>query len=249
MERWWKDCGCSSGQQPDWNQAWRTPLREAFDWLRDALAPAFEAKLQGVVTDPWAARNDYIQVVLDRSPAAVDAFLNRWAARPFNDAEKTRVIKLMELQRHAMLMYTSCGWFFDDVSGIETVQIIQYAARALQIAEDVFGDGRESRFLELLQKAHSNIAAQGDGRRIYECLVAPAKVDLETVGAHFAMSSLFEEYPETTPIYCYTAQREHARHGRSIGPNWRSAGYGSPPTSRANRHASVSASCIGVTTT
>src|SRR5581483_9817986 len=126
-----------------WNQAWRGPLREALDWLRDTLAPPFEEKARELLKDPWAARDGYIDVVLDRHPENVSAFLSRHAARELSQPERLTVLKLMEMQRHLMLMYTSCGWFFDELSGIETVQVIEYAGRAVQLAQELFGDHTE----------------------------------------------------------------------------------------------------------
>jgi hypothetical protein len=117
-------------------------------------------------------------------------------------------LKLLELQRHAMLMYTSCGWFFDELSGIETVQVIQYAGRAVQIGHEMFGDGLEEGFLNLLELAKSNMPEHRDGRLIYEKFVKPAMVNLEKVGAHYAISSLFEQYPPKSRIYAYEVDRE-----------------------------------------
>lgn len=211
VERWRSDCGCNSGGHPGWNQAWRAPLRETFDWLRDTLAPQYEEKARTLLRDPWEARDAYIDVVLDRRRENVEAFFARHAARPLNDDEKITALKLLELQRHAMLMYTSCGWFFDDLSGIETVQVIQYAARALQLAGELFGDSLETSFLERLEKAKSNVPEHKDGRTIYEKSVRPALVDLAKVGAHYAVSSLFEEYNRTTRTYCYRVEREDYR--------------------------------------
>jgi alpha-amylase/alpha-mannosidase (GH57 family) len=203
VERWRSDCGCSSGGHPGWNQAWRAPLREALDWLRDTLCPKYEEKAGTLLKDSWAARDDYIAVILDRSPESVEWFLSQHATRELNEAEKIAVLKLLELQHYAMLMYTSCGWFFDELSGIEAVQIIQYAGRALQLAEQVFGDAIEPRFLEILERAKSNIPRYGNGRRIYEKFVKLAMVDLTKVAAHYAISSLFEDYGEQPRIYCY----------------------------------------------
>ncbi len=211
VERWRSDCGCNSGAHPDWNQDWRTPLREAFDWLRDTLAVAYEEKAHAFLRDPWEARNEYIQLVLDRSKERVEAFLHEHAVRMLEESEVTLVIKLLELQRHAMLMYTSCGWFFDDLSGIETIQVIQYAGRVIQLAQQLFGDSIEPQFLDLLEKAKSNVSQYRNGRRIYEEFVQPAIVDLEKVGAHFAMSSLFEDYAEQTSVYSYTVEQEDYR--------------------------------------
>src|SRR5206468_7384556 len=125
----------------------RAPLRQSLDWLRDEIAPLFEATAARYLRKPWHARDDYISVVLNRSPEIRDEFFAKHASRELNDAEKITTLKLLELQRHAMLMYTSCGWFFDEISGIESVQVIQYAARALQLAREVLDKDLEPGFL------------------------------------------------------------------------------------------------------
>ncbi|HEY3203306.1 MAG TPA: DUF3536 domain-containing protein [Thermoanaerobaculia bacterium] len=209
--RWREDCGCQTGVHPGWSQAWRAPLREALDWLRDTLAPRYEEKAGELFADPWASRDDYIEVILDRSPEKVGAFLGRHALHPLTETERITARKLLELQRHTQLMFTSCGWFFDDIAGIEARQIIQYAGRALQLSGDLFGDPLEEGFLERLEKARSNIAEAGDGRRIYEQSVRMATVSLEKVGAHYGVSSLFAEYGEEERVYCYQIDREDYR--------------------------------------
>jgi alpha-amylase/alpha-mannosidase (GH57 family) len=208
IERWRSHCGCHSGRYPGWNQAWRAPLREALDWLRDTLAPRYELMARRFLKDPWAARDDFIAVILNRSPETLAQFLDTHAIMPLSADDKVRVLKLLELQRHAMLMYTSCGWFFDELSGIEAVQILQYAGRAIQLAQDLFGDDIESHVLERLMQAKSNIPEHRDGRHIYEKLVKPALVNWERIGAHYAVSSVFEAYPERSKLFCYTAERE-----------------------------------------
>ena len=208
IDRWWSNCGCNSGVYPGWNQEWRTPLRNALDVLRDSLALPFEDKGREFLKDPWSARNDYLSLVNDRSTNSVERFFALHAIRPLSDADTITALKLLELQRYAMLMYTSCGWFFDELSGIETVQVIQFAARAVQLGQELFGDSLEPQFVERLAVAKSNLPEHGDGRRIYENLVRPAMVDWEQVGAHYAISSLFENYPEKTNVYCYQAERE-----------------------------------------
>ena len=208
IDRWWSDCGCNSGGHPGWRQEWRRPLRNTLDWLRDSVAAPFEKLARKFFQDPWAARDDYISLVLARSVANVDAFLAGHATRALTGEETTQALKLLEMQRHAMLMYTSCGWFFDDLSGIETVQVIQYAGRAVQLAQELFGDSLEEQFVERLAAAKSNVPEHGDGRRIYEKFVRPARVDWERVGAHYAVSSLFEDYSDQTKIYCFEAERE-----------------------------------------
>jgi alpha-amylase/alpha-mannosidase (GH57 family) len=208
IERWRSDCGCNSGAHPEWHQSWRGPLREALDWLRNILAQACEEKAPSFLKDLWETRNDYIDVVLDRSPENVETFLTRHATRGLNESDRITVLKLLEIQRHAMLMYTSCGWFFDELSGIEPVQVMEYAGRALQLGQEISGQAVEPGFLQRLERAKSNIHDYENGRGIYDKFVKPAIVDLEKVCAHFAMSSLFEDYPEEAPVYCYTADQE-----------------------------------------
>ena len=201
--RWMQNCGCNSGGRGGWNQEWRGPLREALDWLRDQLAPEFEQKAREYLKDPWAARNDYISVILDRSDENFGGFFQRNATRELNEQEQVTVIKLMEMQRHAMLMYTSCGWFFDEVSGLESVQVVQYAARAMQIAQDVLKKDFEEGFLNLFQNAKSNIPEHCDGRCIYEKFVKPAMVDWDTVAAHYGVSSIFHTHEAHNKIFLY----------------------------------------------
>ncbi len=213
IERWRSDCGCNSGGHSGWNQSWRAPLRQAFDWLRDTVAPLFEQQGSTVFRDPWHARDDYIRVILDRSRENVSAFLSRHMASEHPCPEQqVLALRLLELQRHLMLMYTSCGWFFDELSGIETVQIIQYAGRAVQLAA-LLDPSRnlECEFLEQLAHAKSNIPENGDGKKIYEKFVKPAELDLKRVGAHYAVSSLFDEFGLEARVYCYEVSRKDLR--------------------------------------
>ncbi len=212
VDRWWSDDGCTTGSGgPGWNQKWRTPLRNAMDWLRDEMAGKYEQKARELLKDPWAARDGYIDVILDRSAESIDRFFGKHAVRELNEGEKFTALKLLELQRHAMLIYTSCGWFFDEISRPEPVQVIQYAGRVVQLARELFGDDAEEKFLSILEQAKSNIPEQGDGRRIYEHLVKPAMIDLTKVAAHYAVSSLFEDYSEKNEIFCYTVDNRDYR--------------------------------------
>ena len=225
VDRWRRDCGCHTGGKPGWNQAWRAPLRQALDWLRDELAPRFTAAAGELFPDPWAARDDYIHVLLDRSPENVDAFLARASAgNPPEGDRRVRALRLLEMQRHAMLMYTSCGWFFDDLSGIETVQILGYAGRAVQLAGQLFEAPLEACFQNLLERAKSNLPRSGTGWDLYEKQVRPAMVDLSRVAAHYAVASLFEEFPPQARVYCYSVRRENGR----IFPAGRAARAGRP---------------------
>ncbi len=209
VERWKAACGCNSGMHGDWHQRWRAPLRNALEWLRDELACRFAARGLELFQDPWQARDEYISVVLDRSRASVDAFLEAQASHRLAPAEQIQALKLMELQRHAMLMFTSCGWFFDELSGIETVQVLQYAARALQLGQELFDEKFEDEFTSRLALAESNLPEHRDGKTIYDKFVRPAVVNLEKVGAHYAISSLFEEFEPRSRIYAFDANRQH----------------------------------------
>ena len=212
IERWRSNCGCNSGGHSGWNQEWRAPLRRALDWLRDHVASRYEEKARTLLKDPWLARNNYIRVVLDRSEETVDSFLAEHATRQLQISEKITVLKLLELQRHAMLMYTSCGWFFDELSGIETVQVIQYAGRVVQLATELFGGLElEQSFLAKLAEAKSNITEHKNGAQIYEKFVKPAMVDIPRLAAHYAIRSVFEDYGDRASIYSYVAERQEYR--------------------------------------
>ncbi len=206
IERWKNNCGCHSGMHPGWTQAWRQPLREAMDGLRDKLVPLYEEEASKYLKDPWSARNDYIDVVLDRSKENMEAFFGKYAVKELSTDEKVRTLKLLEVQRNTLLMYTSCGWFFDEISGIESVQVMQYAANAMRYLEEVKGLSLESEYLKTLAKAPSNVF--GDGTKPYEMFVKPSRVDHIRVGAHYGISSIFEKYPEHVRIFCYTAKSE-----------------------------------------
>jgi alpha-amylase/alpha-mannosidase (GH57 family) len=216
IERWRSDCGCNGGK-PDWNQRWRTPLREALDLLRDRTAPLAEAVARPLLKDLWAARDAYIHVILDRSSDNLDRFFAAHATRTLTAAERITVFELLELQRHAQLMYTSCGWFFDDISGIETVQIIAYAGRVIQLANKLFADpplfGQsashlEADFLRILATAESNDPDFGNGAEVYRRFVNAGRLDLESVGAHYAISSIFRSYPDAGAIFCFDVHRQ-----------------------------------------
>lgn len=207
VERWRSDCGCNAGGGASWNQQWRTPLRDALDWLRDETSAIFEEQARTVLRDPWAARDDYIDVILDRSDASRARFFRKWSNGHLDDNQIVRALELLETQRNAMLMYTSCGWFFSDVSGIETVQVLNYAARVIQLAEKTSGRALEDTFREKLNDAISNIAERGTARQIYDREVLPTRLDLSRVAAHYAVSSLFDNFDDDATIYCYRVQR------------------------------------------
>ncbi len=206
--RWERDCGCNSGGHGGWNQSWREPLRSSLNWLRDELAAPFEERGRKLFKDPWAARNDFVGVILDRGDESLRRFFERHAVGILSEEQVIEALRLLEIQRHAMLMFTSCGWFFDEVSGLETVQVLQYAARAIQLAEEAFDAQLEAPFLERLESARSNIAEFVNGRKIYEMWIKPARVDLRRLGVHFAFSSLFDDFGDRALVFSFDIRRE-----------------------------------------
>lgn len=211
IERWRSDCGCLMDPGRGWHQRWRMPLREALDELRDAVAALYEREAQELMEEPWAARDDYVDVILDRSEAGLERFFQKHQARPIGEAELTRSLKLLEMQRHAMLMYTSCGWYFDEISGMETVKVLEYAARVIQLAKE-FGVNLEETFRSNLEKAPSNVSELGTGAEIYDKLLIPTMIDLPRVVAHHAISQLFEDSGPNGAVYSYTLKEERRGH-------------------------------------
>lgn len=205
IERWRSDCGCRIGFSPPWNQKWRGPLRQALDGLRDELDRFYEEKASPLIKAPWLARNDYVDVILDRREESRSCFLRKHQTRSLTHDEQVTVWKLLEMQRHRLYMYTSCGWFFDEISGLESVTILSSAARALQLGQELGGGPQwEQRFLELLEQAPSNIASFGNGANVYRRLVKPQITDLSRVAAHQALQDLFQETsPKEKTVYCY----------------------------------------------
>lgn len=216
IERWRSNCGCSSGGRPEWNQQWRAPLRSAIDWLRDRLIELFEERAPAVLREPWAARDAYVALILDRSDAAVERFWQEHGREGLSEAERSTGLRLLEMQRHAQLMYTSCAWFFDELSGIETVQVLGYAGRAIQLAAQLARVNVETEFMRRLGQAQSNLPEQGDGAVIYDVHVVPTAVDLPRLVAHYAVSSLFSRYQERASVHAYLVDQIDA-HYKSLG--------------------------------
>lgn len=179
--RWIRDCGCHTGGGPGWNQRWREPVRQALDYLRDENAPHFEATRGNLFLDPWQTRDDSIQLILNQHHSR-EEFLRNHAGRWLPAEEQWRALAYLELQRMLVLMYTSCGWFFNDVSGIETIQILKYAARAIDLMEQLDLPSVRERFLEILSEAKSNRPEMGTGADIYRRVVEPLKPRRESIG-------------------------------------------------------------------
>jgi alpha-amylase/alpha-mannosidase (GH57 family) len=209
IERWRSDCGCNSGSAN--HQRWRAPLRRALDSLRAKLDVVFEREASALLKDRWSAFDDYIGVVLRRSSENCDEFSSKHARPVLSEAETVNVWRLLEMQRHAALMYTSCGWFFDDIANIETVKIIEYAARAIQLAREVSGADFEPQFIADLGEAHGNRPQLADGARVYEALVKPSITDLKKGLGHYGISSLVEQYEPEQRIFSFHFERRDHR--------------------------------------
>ena len=203
--RWQDDCGCASGG--GWNQKWRRPLRDSLDWLRDKLIDLYQEIGSKFFRDPWLTRNEYVRVLRDRSTANVAEFLQRHQLKELSATEKIDALRLLEMQRHTLLMYTSCGWFFEEISRPEGVQILRYANRALELAGEVAGIQLKQEFISRLAKAPSNVEIFGDGKEVYQQLVAPAQIGFQQVAAHYAISSLFTNYLTQERVYCYRVEQ------------------------------------------
>lgn len=205
--RWKEDCGCSTGGHPGWNQKWRKPLRDALDYLRDELIVLFEQEGAKYFDNVWDVRNNYINVILDRNEINVKKFQHDNFKPDLSDEQKVHAMELLEIQRQTLLMYTSCGWFFSEISGIETVQIMKYAARAMQLASKFTTKNLEEKFLNILAEAKSNIPEHGTGKDIFERFVKPSIVTTKQIASLWALSSLYEDFEDEESVYCYTITR------------------------------------------
>lgn len=215
VERWRSDCGCNSGNT-HCHQRWRAPLRAALDWLRAKLDIVFEHEGSRFLKDVWPALDDYIAVILDRSAQARNAFLDKHARHQLSESERINVWRLLEMQRHAALMYTSCGWFFDDISNIETVKNIEYAARSIQLAREASGADFLPQFIAHLKTIPGSKPHFSDGAAVYETLVKPSIADLKKGLAHYGISSLVEEYAPDQRIYSFEFERQNYRREKTL---------------------------------
>lgn len=219
LGRWTRDCGCNASAPGGWNQRWREPLRAAFDLLCDDLAPKFEEAGGRLLRDPWAARDEYVELLGPGGSARREEFLSRHARQRLSDDEKVRALTLLEAQRASLTMYTSCGWFFNDISGIETVQTLRYAGRVVETMEALGLAPPTEAFLEILSGAQSNLLERPTGADIYLRTVAQSRVTPQRVAAHVAVCNLIE--PEGREAECEAAGYSYRkldfrkqRHGR-----------------------------------
>lgn len=172
VERWRSDCGCRVHNDPSTSQAWRAPLRQALDWLAAELHQHFVTEARRFFPDPWGARDAF-------------AILGAPTDVPVRGRE------LLEMERHVLRMFTSCGWFFDDLGGIETLQVLKYAARAVELVGSS-GVELERGLVERLRAARSNEPPLGTGADLYRRQVKPHWHGPDRVAAGFAAVTTLE---------------------------------------------------------
>ncbi|MBL8023326.1 MAG: DUF3536 domain-containing protein [Elusimicrobia bacterium] len=218
VERWRSNCGCCLGGHGNWNQEWRGPLRKSLNRLAETLDGLYEKNASIVLRDPWAARNDYIDVVLDRSEESVRRFFEKHAQQKLSKSDETKALCLLEMQRQRLLMFTSCAWFFDEVSGLESTSVLMSAARAVQIAAS-FPEGErvEADFVLGLADAKSNLPEMGNGAVVYRRFVKPVSADLSRVAAHQALQAVWREEKDKGTVYCFDFDFLERRIERSAG--------------------------------
>ena len=191
VERWRSDCSCGDGTA-GYHHKWRKPLRDAMNFARDKLHELYEGS--GIFADVWDARNKYISVILDRSEDNADSFLRENLSVELTPEIRVKALRILEMERNALLMFTSCGWFFDEISRIEPVQIMRYAARAMELAKQVFDVDIEPDYLKILAEAPSNVPELQDGAKIYELRARQGRVDRKQMAAYYGTTSLFDDF-------------------------------------------------------
>ncbi len=171
VERWRSDCACRMAPADSARPMhWRAPLREALDRLAGALHAIYAREGEALLGDPWTVRDGYGERRWD--VAAASRFIRDHLRAPDDAAAHVRARELLEMEWAALGMFTSCGWFFDDIAGIEALQVLRYAARAIDLA------GTEARrveagLLDRLAAAESAQAGAGSGRDLYLASVKP----------------------------------------------------------------------------
>ncbi len=184
IERWRSNCGCKGTHKKSIQQQWRKPLREAFDFLKVKINSIYVNEIHSLTdADPWKLRNQFIDLVLERSPENIHLFFSKSFKNHPDKETQNKIIDLLEMQKYSMFMYTSCAWFFDDISDTGTIQIIAYAARACQLAEKYSPQALFPDFLEKLKKAGGNFPKYPDAKVLFEKRIRPAMKEVN----HFAL--------------------------------------------------------------
>jgi alpha-amylase/alpha-mannosidase (GH57 family) len=215
VDRWQGGCNCG-GEGSGYQLLWRRPLRDSLNWLRDRLAAVYVDIGRKYFNDPWEARDRYIDVleyslrdgIAEHSPVLEEFFEQQCSGKVSTSAQRIDALRLLEMQRHALLMFTSCGWFFEELSRPETVQILRYAARAIELAADVAGVLLEDEFIKRMSTSPSNLVEFKDGKGVYRKQVVTNRISLGQVAAQYALSSTLGNYARSQQIYCYTIQQQ-----------------------------------------
>jgi len=202
VERWRSDCGCKMDSTGDTHQKWRGGLRDAVDWLASQIHQIFEAEGPPLLGDPWAARNMY-------GPSAEA------------NTRNVRALELLELERQALRLFSSCGWFFDDLAGIEPLQVLRYAARALELTGSRQPELEED-FLKRLDAAFSNETPPRSGRAVF------LEESKPSIPAHLRVAAGAALYEAVTASVGVSEEATDAGTSRSIGNSEGASDFGVP---------------------
>lgn len=172
IERWRRNCGCSTGEHPEWNQEWRTPLREALDFMKSRVDKHFYTAGAGIFNDAYAALLDFGTVLVEHNSA--DAFAKQHIRKGVNERAAWT---LLVMQESALSAYASCGWFFDEISRIEPVNAMRFALRSMEMLADAGGPDIVDEVAAILGRALSNIPKEGNGKDIFERRARPSRQD------------------------------------------------------------------------
>lgn len=216
MGRWSRDCGCRPPTPPGWNQRWRGPLRQAFDAVRDRVRTVARRELGALVWDMDDALNGYVDVLLNPGPPARSAFVRRHAQHELTLDEIERLWRILEALHNAMLMYTSCGWFFDEISGLEPVQDMRYALRAAELVQPFHDEDLAAMLERDLSRAISNIPHFGDGGKVFRELVLPSRHSNRELAAAMA-ACLAADFPTDALAWTIVDRTETVNYGDSMG--------------------------------
>jgi len=208
IERWRSDCGCHTSVESEWNQKWRSGLRDSLEWLNNEFSSIFEKGMAKYSDDCWGLRIKYYEVFSDRSSQNLERFFKQNFDNSLSGKDKTIVIRLLEMEKLSMYMFTSCAWFFSEISGIETIQVLQYANRGIQLAEELSDIKLEERFKDKLQLIKSNITEYGTAKNIYEKWVNTKRLSLTQIGMTYAVGALFEDNAHLLSILNYNCESE-----------------------------------------
>ncbi|HOX43486.1 MAG TPA: DUF3536 domain-containing protein [Myxococcota bacterium] len=215
--RWREDCGCTTGGPPSWHQGWRAPLRAAFDALRERTDALYALQAGALFRDPWKARDEYVQVLSARKLGAARSFFERHAPRVLSDEERAQAYRLLEMQLHGLLMYTSCGWFFSDLGGLEAVQDLRYYARAAQLAELLAGAPQDGQARRSLGEARSNVPGVGTGLDLLRRAVEPSMLSPARAAGHLGALALMDPCQPAARLHAFRVETHSAERGSAAG--------------------------------